>query len=144
MPIEIAVYDGAELVKTVSLLGDVDTYDIIIKTTDEVKYPPERKEGEPPDVPKIAFESIDKDNNRNAYRRMVESPGSQPAEVRRFIYRCQMLTRKQIDAWAEEKGYSSHGGGIQTALIVLDNITGEINRLGEENEDQRIVWTGGE
>lgn len=144
MPIEIAVYDGSELVKAVPLPGDVDTYDIIIKSTEEVKYPPERKEGNPPNAPEIALENIEKNNNRNAYRRMVDSPDSQPAEVRRFIYRCQMLTRKQIDAWAEEKGYSSHGGGIQTALIVLDNITGEINRLGEENEDQRIVWTGGD
>jgi len=142
MPMEIVVYDGSEKVKSVQLPGDVDEYDILIKSTDEVPFPPRRESGEPPEIPEIEPDEIEKANNRNAYETMVRNPNSQPAKVRRFVYERQTLTRKQVDAWAEEEGYSPHGGGLQTALVVLDNVTNEINRTGAENEDQRIVWTG--
>lgn len=139
---EIVVYDGPEKIDGLRLPGDVDEYDIIIKSTDDVRLPETRSDNQPPEIPEVRLEDIEKDNNTTAYKRMAENPDSQPAEVRDLVYRHEMISRKQIDSWAEQNGYSPHGGGIQTALIVLDNITDEIERIGAENEDQRIVWTG--
>jgi len=94
MPFEIVVYDGAERMKSLELPGDVDNYDVIIKSTEDVKFPPKQKTGEPPQVPEIEPSKIEKRNNRNAYKRMVESDASQPAKVRRFIYERQVMTRR--------------------------------------------------
>lgn len=144
MPIEIVVYDGHEQIDGMRLPGDMDAYDIIIKSVDDVELPPLRQEGKPPAIPEIDPNDIEKKTNRDAYERMANNPDSQPAEVRQLLYQHQMMTRKQIGAWAEDEGYSSLGGGIQSALVVLDNVTDEIERIGDGNEDQRIVWTGAE
>lgn len=142
MPMEIIVYDGPNQVGSLPLPGDVGEYDIIIKSTEEVRLPETYTEDSPPEIPDVPLEDIEKKNNREFYKRMAENSDTQPAEVRKFVYQHRDMTRKQIDAWAEQEGYSPHGGGIQSALIVLDNITDEIERVGSENEDQRIVWTG--
>lgn len=140
MPIQVAIYEGEEQVEYTELPGDVDDYDIVIHSTPSVEFPAKEKEGPAPPLTEIDLEEIEVANNRTNYKRMQQNPESQPAEIRQFIFEQQLLTRQVLDKWARDRDYSAHGGGIQTTLVVLDNITDEIERIGE-GEDQRIIWT---
>lgn len=137
----ISIFEGAEQVEYIELPGDVSDYDIIINSSTPVDFPPSRLEGEPPEVPELEIESIEKETNRGIYKRMRDNPESQPAVIRRRIYQNQLLTRKQLDAWLESEGYAPRGGAVKSSLIVLESLTDEINRIGD-GENMEIVWTG--
>lgn len=136
----IVIYDGAEQVEKINLPREVSDYDIIIGPSVDSELPDVENEGTPPTLPDISPEEIDTENNRATYLRMRDNPDSQPARLRRAIYRYGFLTRRQLDQWADENEYSARGGGIRTGLIVLDKVTEEIERIGDDGDDQRIVW----
>ncbi len=138
---KLVIYEGAEQVERINLPGEVGDYDIIIHSDDRTQFPKKKTKAEPPEVPKIHLENIEKQNNREGYRRMRDNPESQPAEIRQAVFQREYLTRKQLDEWAKENGYSPRSGGVQTALIVLETVTEEIQRVGSD-DDQRIIWIG--
>jgi len=98
---------------------------------------------EPPEVPRVDPDAIDYDSRRTFYQRLRDRPESQPADVRRIIYKEGELTRDEFDALVEEAGYASDGGGVSQSLVVLENVTDEIERNGRGDE-QTISWVGSE
>ncbi|ARS89337.1 hypothetical protein [Natrarchaeobaculum aegyptiacum] len=98
--------------------------------------------GELPPVPDVDVSEIDVGGRRSFYERMRNSPDSQPGEIRQLIHEHQELDREEFDRLVDEElGYASDGGGTSMSLVVLENITEEIERHGR-GDDQRIVWTG--
>lgn len=137
--VKISIFEGEEQLRYIELPGDVSNYDIIIHSSTDVGYPPKELKEEPPAPPDINPASIDAKNNRNVFKRLRDNPDSQAAKVRKAIYQRQLLTRKELDSWLEANDYAARGGSAQTVLIVLEEITEEIKRIGE-SDDQQIVW----
>lgn len=94
-----------------------------------------------PTVPNVDVSEVDVGGRRSFYRRMRDSPDSQPAQIRRLIHEHQELNREEFDRLVEEMGYASDGGGVNMSLVVLENLTGEIERHGR-GDSQRINWVG--
>jgi len=106
-----------------------------------VRRQSEAVEGGLPTVPSVDVSEIDVGGRQNFYRRMRDSPDSQPAQIRRLIHEHQELNREEFDRLVEEMGYASDGGGVNMSLVVLENVTEEIERYGR-GDSQRIVWVG--
>lgn len=138
---KISIFDGDEQVEYIELSGDISDYDIIINSSTPVEFPSKKFEGRPPDMPHVPLDQIDAEANKKAYRRARDNPESLPAQIRTVIYQYQVMTRKNLDAWLEEQDYSKRSGAVREILIVLDNITDEIDRIGQDDEMQ-IIWTG--
>jgi hypothetical protein len=99
-------------------------------------------ENDLPDVPNVDVSQIDVGGRRSFYERMRDKPESQPAEIRRLIFKHQELDRPEFDRLVDEElGYASDGGGTNMSLVVLEHVTEEIERHGR-GDDQQIVWTG--
>jgi hypothetical protein len=98
---------------------------------------------EPPEVPRVDIDSIEIESRKNFYRRLRDQPESQPAVIRRVIYAEGELIRRELNQLIEDAGYASSGGGVSQSLVVLEKVTGEIERHGQ-GDDQRIVWIGEE
>lgn len=96
---------------------------------------------DPPDVPRVDMEDISVEARQNFYQRLRDQPESQPGIIRRIIYSEEQLTRRELDQLIEEAGYESSGGGVSQSLVVLEEVTEEIERHGR-GEDQQIEWTG--
>lgn len=106
--------------------------------------PREQREGSgPPEVPHVDVDDIDVEARRNFYRRLKERPESQPATIRDLIYSEKRLTREEFDRLVEEAGYEPSGGGVSASLVVLEEVTGEIDR-GGSGASATIEWTGDE
>ncbi len=140
---KIVVYNDEKQVKTVDLPGDVDNYDIVISSSVDAEFPQTSRKDDPPTIPEIDPEEIDTKTSQDLYRRMKNNEDTQAAEIRKIIYQWDVLTREQLDAWADKQGYSSRGGGIQGALVTLEDVTQEIKRKGGGDE-QMIFWIGDE
>ncbi len=104
-----------------------------------VRRQSESVESDLPTVPSVDVSEIDVSGRRNFYERMRDSPNSQPAQIRRLIHEHQELNREEFDRLVEEIGYASDGGGVNMSLVVLENVTEEIERHGR-GESQLIVW----
>ena len=94
-----------------------------------------------PPVPRVDLDGIEYKGRQNFYMRMKEQPDSQPAAIRRIICSEVELTRHELDQLIDEAGYESSSGGTSQSLVVLEEVTEEIERHGR-GDDQRIVWTG--
>lgn len=94
-----------------------------------------------PPVPHVGADEFQYNGRRKFYQRMKEKPDSQPATIRRIMYSERDLTRRDLDQLIEEEGYQASSGGTSQSLVVLEKVTGEIERHGR-GEDQRIVWSG--
>lgn len=138
---KISVFDGDEQVHYKELAGDVSDYDIVIHSSTETTFPSLSEDADVPPVPKIDPENIETENNRSTYVRLRDNPDSLPGEIREAIFDWQVVTREQMDDWLEANDRSPRGGSVQTALIVLENVTEEIERIGSDAQ-KRIVWTG--
>lgn len=138
---KISIFEGDEQVEYIALPGDVSDYDIIINSSSPVEFPPQRYEGDPPEIPDINPDDIPADANRKTYIRMRDSPESLAADIRRILYQWHISTRKQLDEWLRTEGYSTRSGAVRESLIVLEDYTDEINRIGEGDE-MEIIWTG--
>jgi hypothetical protein len=93
-------------------------------------------------VPEVDVSEIEVGGRRSFYERMRDSSESQPAEIRRLIHEHQELEREEFDRLVDDElGYASDGGGTNMSLVVLENLTEEIERHGR-GDDQTIVWTG--
>jgi hypothetical protein len=132
-------YTDDDSIKSVSLqFEDLPSVEAEIQTEEQHQKP-----SGVPDVPYIDLNSIDVDARRNFYRRLREHPDSQPATIREIIYSKQKLSRQEFDRLVEAAEYEPSGGGIRASLVVLEDITGEIERRGR-GEDTQIIWTGAE
>lgn len=138
---KLSIFDGDTQVEYIELSGDVSDYDIVIQSSTDTEFPSPRTDTELPSVPKIDPDSISTENNRRAYERLLNNPESQVSNIRETIFRHQVLTREQMESLLKKEGYEPRGGSAQTALIVLENVTEEITRIGE-GDTKRIVWTG--
>lgn len=95
-----------------------------------------------PPVPEVDVSDIEVGGRRSFYERMRDSSESQPVEIRRLIHEHQELEREEFDRLVDDElGYASDGGGTNMSLVVLENVTEEIERHGR-GDDQTIVWTG--
>ena len=100
-----------------------------------------RRDDEAPPIPRVDESELEVAAHRNFYNRMRRTSSSQPADIRQLIYEEQELNREEFNRLVEDLGYASDGGGINASLIVLEEITEEIERRGR-GENQTIVWTG--
>lgn len=99
----------------------------------------DERDGIPP-VPDVDLSDVDVGGRRSFYRRMRSSPDSQPAKIRELIYNHQELDRDEFDRRVDEElGYAANGGGVNMSLVVLEDLTEEIEREGQA-EDQTIRW----
>lgn len=138
---KISIYDGADQIEEIELPGDIENYDIIIRSESETSFPKRKQRNEPPEVPGIDVQEIETENRSRIYKTMRNKPKSQPAEVRRAIYQREFLLREHLEEWAREQGYAPRSGNVQGTLVVLDEVTNEIERVGEGDE-RRIIWNG--
>jgi hypothetical protein len=132
-------YTDSDGIKSVSLqFEDLPSVDAGIQPEEQ-----HQKTSDVPDVPYIDLNSIDVDTRENFYRRLRERPDSQPATIREIIYSKQKLSRQEFDNLLEDAGYEPSGGGVSASLVVLEDVTGEIERHGR-GKDTQIIWTGAE
>jgi hypothetical protein len=75
------------------------------------------------------------------YRRLVQTPDSQPAKYRRLIRNEGKIARPKLDRWAERQGFEPETGGSHNASLLMLERIGEIERRGR-GDDQTIVWVG--
>jgi|GEM_PF-5673453 len=139
---KISVFDGEEQVHYKELAGDISDYDVIISSSTPVEFPPKQIDEAPPEPPEVDPDTIETDTNRDIYKRIRDNPDSLPGKIRNVIYQWQVLTREQLDAWLESEDYAARSGGVRATLIVLENVTNEVNRIGEDGDEMRIVWSG--
>lgn len=97
-------------------------------------------ESELPEVPHVNVDDIEIEARKNFYRRLKERPDSQPATIREIIYTEGQLSRDEFNRLVEEAGYEPSGGGVSASLVVLEEVTNEIERRGR-GDDTTIVWT---
>ena len=96
---------------------------------------------EVPPIPHVDADEFQYNGRRKFYRRMKERPNSQPATIRRIIYSERDLIRHDLDRLIEEEGYQASSGGTSQSLVVLEEVTEEIERHGR-GDGQRVVWSG--
>jgi hypothetical protein len=99
-----------------------------------------------PPVPDVSLEEI-KDNRRPFFGR-IQNPERQPFDTRRIIYESGELTERKLKEMLHEQGYEGvepgkQNGSVATTLVVLDEVTNEIERHGR-GEDKTIKWVGAE
>jgi len=95
--------------------------------------------GDMPSVPEVS--SFKTDTDKRFYKRLKNKPDSQPAVYRRLIRNEGKVSRPRFDELAEEEGFNPDGGGHNASLLVLERVTGEIERRGR-GDNQRLVWVG--
>jgi len=95
--------------------------------------------GDMPSVPEVS--SFKTDTDKRFYKRLKNKPDSQPAVYRRLIRNEGKVSRPRFDELAEEEGFNADGGGHNASLLVLERVTGEIERQGR-GDNQRLVWVG--
>ena len=138
---KISIFENGEQVEYVELPGDVSDYDITINSSSPTEFPVEGVDDEAPEVPEVPLEDIDAKSNEDAYLRMKNNPDALPSEIRGFIYQNNLITRKNLDDWLSQQGYSKRSGTVRESLIVLEEITEEVRRVGSDDE-MHIVWVG--
>lgn len=99
-----------------------------------------------PPVPDIARNEIS-DQRRPFYDRLKD-PQMQPYDIRRIIYEEGELTERRLRELLNEQGHTSiepgkQHGGLAVTLVLLDEDTGEIERIGR-GEEKTIRWVGAE
>lgn len=99
-----------------------------------------------PPVPEVPQEDM-KDNRWQFYRRM-QNPERQPFDTRRLIYESGELTERELKQLLHDEGYESiepgkQNGSLAATLVVLDEVTEEIERRGR-GEGKTIEWVGAE
>lgn len=102
--------------------------------------------GDLPPVPEVPPEEIS-DQRRPFYDRLKD-PRMQPYDVRRIIFEEGELTEAELKEMLNDQGHDSvapgkQHGGVAMTLVVLDEVTGEIERIGR-GEDKTIIWIGEE
>ena len=102
--------------------------------------------GDVPPVPKIRSEDIQ--NSRQPFYERLEKPGMQPYEIRQTIYQVGTISERNLKQRLNDEGHRNvkpgkQHGGVAATLVVLDEVTNEIERHGR-GEDKTIEWIGGE
>lgn len=126
--------------------GDIESLTLRFDQLPSVEVQTRRRESQPtgnlPPVPEVDTAEMDIAARRNFYERLRDSPDSQPAKIRQLIYEHQELTREEFDRLLDQElGFTPEGGGANMSLVVLENITKEIERHGR-GDDQTLAWVG--
>lgn len=106
---------------------------------------PQEFEDVPP-VPGVPRDDIP-DQRRPFYDRLKD-PKMQPFDIRRLIYEEGELTERKLKELLHERGHRNvepgkQHGGVAMTLVVLDEVTEEIERHGR-GEEKTIEWVGAE
>lgn len=99
-----------------------------------------------PPVPEIPRDEIS--DQRWPFYERLKDPDMQPYDIRRIIYEEGELTERRLRELLNEQGHQSiepgkEHGGLAVTLVVLDENTGEIERIGR-GEQKTIRWIGAE
>jgi hypothetical protein len=99
-------------------------------------------ESRPKSIPPVPEVTSFKDDTRERfYKRLKNNPDSQPAIIRRVIRNEGEMTKRQLASWMKRHGYEPSAGSFNECLLVLDEVTNDIDRHGRGN-NQRLVWAG--
>jgi len=94
-------------------------------------------------MPRVPEVTVFKDDTRERfYTRLKNNPDSQPAAIRRVIRNKGEMTKRQLANWIEKNGYEPSAGSFNECLLVLDEVTDDIDRHGR-GDDQRLIWING-
>jgi len=113
--------------------------------TETVETSSEAFEDLPP-VPEVQREQIS-DQRRPFYDRLKD-PKMQPYDIRRVIYEEDELTQRELKSILQNQGHTNikpgkNHGSVGMTLVVLDEVTKEIERHGR-GEEKTIKWVGEE
>ncbi|PSQ45732.1 hypothetical protein BRD15_10920 [Halobacteriales archaeon SW_6_65_15] len=106
------------------------------KTQPQETFDTERVLPGPPEI-----QDISNQTRRRFYRRLVNNPSSQPAIMREIIFREEKISKKKLKEQMSAEGYEPESGGFSASLIVLSDVTEEVERAGR-GDDEIITWIG--
>ena len=99
-----------------------------------------------PPVPDVQREEISE--QRRPFYDRLKDPKMQPYDIRRVIYEEGELTQRELKAILQDQGHvnikpGKNHGSVGMTLVVLDEVTNEIERHGR-GEEKTIKWVGAE
>nr|ABQ75797.1 hypothetical protein [uncultured haloarchaeon] len=134
--IQISYTDEGEIESTSLSFENLPSVETAIRTHEQRKG-----SDEPPRVPHVDMDEIEIESRRSFYHRLKQHSDSQPATIREIIYYEGQLSRDELYQLIEEAGYEPSGGSVSASLVMLEQVTNEIERHGR-GSDTTVVWTG--
>ena len=99
-------------------------------------------ESRPKSMPPVPEVTTFKDDTRKKfYKRLKNNPDSQPAIIRRVIRNEGEMKKRKLANWMKRHGYEPSAGSFNECLLILDEVTDDIDRQGR-GDNQRLIWVG--